>query len=137
VQRYLAKLSGPLLDRLDLVVNVGRMTFDALNAGPTEEPSAAVAGRVATCRDRQQRRYGGAWLTNAGIPAVAVRQFCAPDRAGTELLATAFERLRLSNRAHDRILRVARTIADLEGAVGVRAPHIAEAVQFCGAEVLG
>jgi magnesium chelatase family protein len=137
VQRYLSKLSGPLLDRLDLVVNVGRMTYDELNAGPVEEPSAAVAARVAACRDRQQRRYGGAWLTNAGIPAIAVRQFCAPDRAGAELLATAFERLRLSNRAHDRILRVARTVADLEGAVGVRAPHIAEAVQFCGAEVLG
>lgn len=138
VQHYLAKLSGPLLDRIDLVVHVGRMSYEELTAAAGAESSAAVAARVAACRMVQQNRFDGSpWLTNAALPGPAVRQFCAPDRDGARLLSAAFERLRLSNRAHDRILRVARTIADLEGATRVGAPHIAEAIQFCGAEVLG
>lgn len=138
VQHYWAKLSGPLLDRIDLVVHVGRMSYEELTAAAGAESSAAVAARVAACRTVQQNRFDGSpWLTNAALPGPAVRQFCAPDRDGARLLSAAFERLRLSNRAHDRILRVARTIADLEGATRVGAPHIAEAIQFCGAEVLG
>ncbi|MGE5561308.1 MAG: YifB family Mg chelatase-like AAA ATPase [Chloroflexota bacterium] len=137
VQRYLSKLSGALLDRIDLVVNVGRMAYADLTSASPEEPSSVVATRVRACRTAQRERFGGsAWLTNAAIPGPAVRQFCPTDRPAAAMLASAFDHLRLSNRAHDRILRVARTIADLAGEPVLLAPHVAEAIQFCSAVVL-
>lgn len=137
LRRYLGKLSGPLLDRLDLVVSVGRMSYDDLTGDAAGEPSRVVAARIAVARAAQAERYGGSWLTNAALPRASVRQFCAPEHAAAQLLASAFERLHLTNRAHDRILRVARTIADLSGAGCVGTEAVAEAIQFCGAGTLG
>ena len=132
VQRYLAKISGPLLDRIDLHVEVSPVPFDDLRRTDDAEPSAAVRARVMAARDRQAERLageGGAHC-NAQMTAPQVRRHCALDAAGASLLKTALTRLGLSARAHDRILKVARTIADLDEADAVGAAHVAEAVQY-------
>lgn len=132
VQRYLAKVSGPLLDRIDLHVDVAPVPFDDLRRGADAEPSASVRARVEAARARQTARLAGesGAACNAQMTAPQVRRHCALDDAGQALLKTAIQRLGLSARAHDRILKVARTIADLDGADAVGAAHVAEAVQY-------
>lgn len=132
VQRYLAKVSGPLLDRIDLHVEVTPVPFEALSRREDAEPSAAVRARVVEARERQAERFRGlaGRYCNADLTAPEVRRWCRPDAAGQGLLEAALTRLGLSARAHDRILKVARTIADLAGAAAVEAPHVAEAVQY-------
>jgi magnesium chelatase family protein len=127
VEAYAGRLSGPLLDRIDLHVEVPLLRYDEL-AGAGGEPSDAVAARVLAARQRQTRR-GGA---NADLPPARLREVAAPDAEGGRLMAAAVDRFRLSGRAHDRLLRVARTMADLEGADSVGVPHLAEALQFRG-----
>jgi magnesium chelatase family protein len=129
-QRYLAKVSGPLLDRIDLHVEVTPVPFEALNRREDAEPSAAVRQRVVAARDRQLNRFGVPGFTNAQMASREVREHCRLDAAGQGLLKSALTRLGLSARAHDRILKVARTIADLEGANSVGVAHLAEAVQY-------
>ena len=127
LRSYRGRISGPLLDRIDLHVDVSALPYDEM-AGPPGEASSAVAARVREARARQadRARDTGAF-TNADLHA-------QPDAGGIRLLAAAMDRLGLTGRGHDRILRVARTLADLEGIADVAARHVAEALQFrrCG-----
>ena len=133
VQRYLSRISGPLLDRIDLHVEVAPVPFEDLRRAADAEPSSAVRARVVAARERQTLRVAGeaqAPTCNAGLTAPQVRRHCALDAAGQSLLQSALTRLGLSARAHDRILKVARTIADLAAEPAIRAEHVAEAVQY-------
>jgi magnesium chelatase family protein len=126
--QYRRRISGPLLDRIDLHVDVPPVPPALLGTGaPSRPTSEEVRARVARARAVQLER-GGAW--NARLRGGALRRTCTPDAAGRELLHAAVEKLGLSARAHDKVLRVARTLADLEGAAGVRAAHVAEAIQY-------
>ena len=138
VDRYLAKLSGPLLDRIDLQVEVGRIPFDEIVAAQAAECSAAIRERVMRARAAQRMRFSGApFACNGEVPAPLVRRHCALDDAGSALLKTACTARRLSARAFDRIARVARTIADIAGAERITAEHVAEAIGYRSLERLG
>jgi magnesium chelatase family protein len=131
LERYRRRISGPLLDRLDLHVDVPAVPASALPAAGSAEPSRVVRDRVVAARRRQAERRGrGGARVNARLKGAALRRACAVDEEGRRLLSAAVERLGLSARAHDRILRVARTIADLEGSDAIRTAHLAEAVQY-------
>jgi magnesium chelatase family protein len=136
VERYRGRISGPLLDRIDVVVEVRRPAYAEL-AQPRTAPntsSAAVRARVAAARRLQHARASAAGIVaprpNAALAAREVERLCQPDAAGERLLAAAFDRLGLSPRARERILKVARTIADLDGAQTVGVAHVAEAIQY-------
>ena len=128
---YQAKVSGPLLDRIDLHVEVAAVSAADLVLPPPSEGSAEVAARVAAARAIQTERYqGGAARTNAEAEGETLQAHCTPDDAGRALLAQAAEAMRLSARSYTRILRVARTIADLAGAETVNRIHVAEALSY-------
>lgn len=129
VHRYQARVSGPLLDRIDLHVHVPPVDLTAMDQEAPGEPSAIVAARVEAARRRQGARLG-AGRTNACASLAELAIMGRPDAEGRKLLLRAVERLALSARGYDRVLRVARTLADLEGSEGVCAPHIAEALQY-------
>jgi magnesium chelatase family protein len=134
VARYLGKLSGPLLDRIDLHVSVSRVSFDDLVLHEPAESSSAIRRRVAAARKIQQSRFGnGQCSTNAAIAAADVRRFCTLDGDALTLVEHAVSQGKLSARAFDRIARVARTIADLAGAEQIARPHVAEALVYRGA----
>ena len=126
IARYRGKLSGPLLDRIDLLLEVPMLPVADLQAAPAGEASAAVRERVARCRQLQLARQG---KPNAGLAGAEIDAFCQPDAAGSKLLQSAIERLGLSARGYHRILKVARTIADMNAAPTVGAAHVAEAIQ--------
>jgi magnesium chelatase family protein len=126
IQRYLGKISGPLLDRIDIHVEVPAVAFKELREGPAAESSADIRARVERARGRQQERG----FYNSRMPTRLIRKHCALNDAGERTLEMAVRRLGLSARAHDRILKVGRTIADLDGSDTVSAKHIAEAVQY-------
>jgi magnesium chelatase family protein len=128
---YQGRVSGPLLDRIDLHVEVAALPYAEIT-GPPGEGSAAVSARVAAARRRQLTRGAGASSCNADLGGAQLRTVAAPDGGGRRLLETAMERLGLTGRGHDRVLRVARTLADLEGAEYLSAAHVAEALQFRG-----
>lgn len=132
VRRYRARLSGPLMDRLDLHVDVPPVPVrDLGDQGPPAEPSSAIRARVVSARQRQRTRYlREGYHSNAQLRAKQTQTYCALDRAGRQLLEQAMTRLKLSARAHGRILRVARTIADLAGSDEIHPMHVAEAVQY-------
>ncbi|TCP32851.1 magnesium chelatase family protein [Sphingomonas sp. BK235] len=128
---YQARVSGPLLDRIDLHVEVGAVTAAELAMPPAGEGSAEVAARVAAARDVQRARYAGAGLrTNAELDGDLLDRFATPDEAGRGLLAEAAATLRLSARGYTRVLRTSRTIADLAGAGQVGRAHVAEALSY-------
>lgn len=131
IERYRSRVSGPLLDRIDLHVEVPAVTLKELRSGPGET-TAMVAARVAAARAIQLARFGPERGTpiNSTMGPEQLRLHCALDGAGRTLLDTAFEKLGLSARALDRVLKVARTIADLNGSDAIRASHIAEAIQY-------
>jgi magnesium chelatase family protein len=131
VERYRGRVSGPLLDRIDLHVEVPAVSLKELRSSAGES-TAAVAGRIAAARALQLERFGPSTPTpnNAAMGPEQLRRFCAVDPAGRALLDRAFERLGLSARALDRVLKVARTIADLAGSEAIRAAHLAEAIQY-------
>ncbi len=132
VQRYLSRISGPLLDRIDLHVEVVPVAFEKLSGAAPAESSAQIRERVVAARDLQARRFEKEDYIhcNAQMGSRLLRQHAQPDAAGGRLLRAAMQRLGLSARAYDRILKVARTIADLEAASSVQAVHVAEAIQY-------
>jgi magnesium chelatase family protein len=132
VQRYLSRISGPLLDRIDLHVEVVPVSFDEMTANRKTESSAEIRDRVVRARDIQAERFRNeeAIYCNAMMPSNMVKEICYVDDAGRGLLKTAMERIGLSARAYDRILKVSRTVADLSGSVEIKAEHLAEAIQY-------
>lgn len=130
VQRYHSKISGPLLDRIDLIVEVPALEYEELRQRTPGESSAEIKKRVNAARELQRQRYGNGAMYNALIGAKELREYCALDSDGDALMRSAFDRMNLSARSYDRILRVARTIADLSGGGDIRPEHIAEAVQY-------
>jgi magnesium chelatase family protein len=132
VQKYLNRISGPLLDRIDLHVEVTPVRFDELSNARTSERSEIIRNRVIDARDIQRERFGKypGIHSNAQMNARMIRNWCRIDVTGNMLLKTAMERLSLSARAYDRILKVARTIADLENAKEIETQHLAEAIQL-------
>jgi magnesium chelatase family protein len=131
VAKYHGKLSGPLRDRLDLIVHVPAVPVGAITDGPAGESSSDVRTRVCAARSAQRARYGPAGArTNADLRGRAVSIWCRPDADGRELLRRAMEKLGLSARGYDRVLKVARTVADLSASEGVSADHVAEALQY-------
>ena len=131
IHHYRHKISGPLLDRMDIFVEVTRLRYDEVAGHGTGEPSAAIAKRVAGARQRQQQRLQAAGLScNAQMAPQHIQKFCQPDAAGRDLLRHAFTRLHLSARGYDRILKVARTIADLEAEQKIQTRHLAEAISY-------
>ncbi|MBX2905355.1 MAG: YifB family Mg chelatase-like AAA ATPase [Taibaiella sp.] len=132
VQRYLNKVSGPLLDRIDLHVEVTPVPFSELSSQRTSETSDAVRERVIKAREIQAKRFGeqSGIYANAQMGSKLLKEICIINNVGQNLLKTAMERLNLSARAYDRILKVARTIADLAGSQDIRPEHLAEAIQY-------
>ena len=132
IQRYLSRLSGPLVDRIDLHVEVARVPYkDLTHRGSSEISSAKLRDQVIKARKIQEERFQGFEIRcNARMGAREVVQHCSAEPAGSRLLEAAFDRLGLSARAYHRILKVSRTIADLEGSAPIRTEHIAEAIQY-------
>ncbi len=138
VAKYVSKLSGPLLDRIDLQIELARVPFDDMARYDAGERSPQVRERVIAARLLQAHRFGDAGIVcNAEIPANALRRYCALDDAAMRLLSHASAKRQFSARALDRIARVARTIADLAGMESIRADHVAEAIQYRSLERLG
>jgi magnesium chelatase family protein len=132
VQRYLNKVSGPLLDRIDLHVEVTPVTFDEMTATRKSEDSETIRERVVTAREVQRNRFKDLEQihSNAMMPSQMVKEICQISDSGRTLLKTAMERLGLSARAYDRILKVSRTIADLADSQEIKIEHLAEAIQY-------
>jgi magnesium chelatase family protein len=131
IQRYRARISGPLLDRIDIHIEVPALKYRDLTDRLEGETSAAIAARVAGSREVQKERFAGTKVRcNAQMTPRMIRKYCEPDAAGARMLELVTDRLGLSARSFTRILKVARTIADLEGAAGVKENHISEAIQY-------
>jgi magnesium chelatase family protein len=131
VQHYWSKLSGPLLDRIDLHVEVPRLKNEELAAQPDGEPSKVIRERVAKARQVQQERFKGTeTFCNARMTPKQMKEFCVLDREAEGLLKSAILHLQLSGRAYDRIVKVSRTIADLDNSEAIQSRHIAEATQY-------
>ena len=131
ISRYLSRISGPLLDRMDLHVDVLPVDFEKLSGTERAERSADIRARTNAARRIQQERFSGTGVScNAKMTPAQQREFCALDAKGAALLRGAFDRLGLSARAYDRIVRVARTIADLDASGNIRAEHVAEAISY-------
>jgi len=131
VNRYRSRISGPLLDRIDIQIEVPAVKYRELTDRSEGESSAEIVGRVEKARDFQLERFKGTKVhCNAQMTSRLIRKFCEPDAAGNRLLEVVTEKLGLSARAYTRILKVARTIADLEGVEQIRDQHVAEAIQY-------
>ena len=137
VEQYMRRISGPLLDRIDMHIEVPSVEYEAMRRREKPESSETVRQRVNAAREIQKRRFAGAEVScNAYMTPSMVGRYCALDEAGDRLMKGAFDRLGLTGRSHDRILRMARTIADLEGAESISAAHLAEAIQFRSSGIL-
>ena len=131
IQQYQQRVSGPMRDRLDLVVHLPRLPVRLLTSDEPGEPSSSVRARVEAARERQLTRYAGASpRTTAPSTAAASATSARPTADALDLLASAADRFQLSARAHERILRVARTVADLDGSPTITDDHVAEALAF-------
>ena len=131
VRRYHSKISGPLLDRIDLIVEVPALDYEELSRRSSAERSADIKKRVNAAREIQRRRFGGdGTMCNAHIGSREMSEICALDAEGEALMHAAFDSMGLSARSYDRILRVARTIADLDGQERISPEHVAEAIQY-------
>jgi magnesium chelatase family protein len=128
----LSRISGPLLDRIDIHIEIVPVPFEKLAELRDAEKSANIRDRVIKARELQEKRfekYNGIYC-NAQMTSRLLRKYAQPDKSGSEILKNAMQRLNLSARAYDRILKVSRTIADLEGSENVLAHHIAEAINY-------
>ena len=131
VAAYRGRISGPLLDRIDIVVEVPAVAFEDLRTRGEAEPSSAVKARVNAARAIQHRRYGeSSGMCNARMGPAEIRSFCGLSEECAGLMKNAFETLGLTARSYDRILKVARTVADLDGSQEIQTQHIAEAIQY-------
>ena len=131
VLNYRSRISGPLLDRIDIIVEVPAVPFEDLRSRAEAEPSAAVKARVNAARKLQHRRFGeSGGMCNARMGPNELRYHCKLDAESAQLMKDAFEAFNLTARSYDRILKVARTIADLDGSIAITADHIAEAIQY-------
>lgn len=127
----MAKLSGPLLDRIDIHIEVPSVSFDELHAPPNGEPSSVIRERVKNARETQRRRFWGTRMfCNAHMNPREIKDYCAMDETTRDMLRSGLERLGLSARAYDRVIKVARTIADLAQSEAIRPEHVCEAVQY-------
>ena len=136
VQAYRSRISGPLLDRIDIIIEVPAVPYDDLRRRTEAEPSSAIKQRVDDARQRQTQRYGeNSGLCNARMGPSELRNFCQLDEETSDMLKQAFEVMGLTARSHDRILKVARTIADLEGSENIQMHHVAEAIQYRNVDV--
>lgn len=131
------RVSGPLLDRIDMHVEVPSVEYEAMRRKEQPETSAEVRQRVNAAREIQKQRFAGTEVScNAYMTPAMLGKYCVPDAAGEKLMKGAFDRLGLTGRRHDRILRMARTIADLEGSENIEAAHLAEAIQYRSSNLL-
>ena len=137
VEKYVQKISGPLLDRIDLHVNVPSVEYEAMRRKTKPESSAQVKARVDAARAIQAQRFQGTNIPcNAQMPPAMIGTFCQLDARCEALMRSAFERMGLTSRSHDRVLRVARTIADLDGAEQIGVEHLSEAIQYRNTDIL-
>src|ERR1700686_870473 len=132
IQRYVSKISGPLIDRIDIHIEVPAVKYKELRGTGATEESAVVRERVLRARERQTKRFTGEKkvFSNAQMPPKLIRKYCAISDEGEKMLENAISRLGLSARAHDRILKVARTIADLDASESLETRHLGEAIQY-------
>ncbi|MBI4725971.1 ATP-binding protein, partial [candidate division TA06 bacterium] len=132
IQKYLSRVSGPLLDRIDIHIEVPALKYQELSQKEPGEPSAVIQKRVDLARQLQLDRYHGRRhiYCNAHMQTKDIRKYCGIDAGSEELLRTAISKFGFSARAYDRILKVSRTIADLDGAEDISATHISEAIQY-------
>jgi magnesium chelatase family protein len=132
IQRYVSKISGPLIDRIDIHIEVPAVKYKELRGAVATEDSASVRERVLRARARQTERFAGEKkiFANAQMPPKLIRKYCAISDDGEKMLENAITRLGLSARAHDRILKVSRTIADLDESAALETRHLAEAIQY-------
>ena len=132
IQKYMAKISGPLLDRIDIHIEVPAVKVAELSQKRPGESSESIRGRVIEARDRQAKRFFGmdGLYANADMQSGEIHEYCRIDTDGEQLLKMAMTKLGLSARAYDRILKVARTIADLGRSDEIRPEHLGEAIQY-------
>ena len=131
VDKYLSRVSGPLLDRMDIQVEVAPLEYSDLTSQQEEESSARVRERICKARAIQEERFKGTETTcNAGMTAAQMRQYCTLSEEASKKMAAAFDKMGLSGRAYDRILKVSRTIADLNGSEQIESRHLMEALQY-------
>ena len=133
VTRYQKRISGPMLDRIDIHIEVPRVDFEKLSDSRRGESSETIRARVEAARQKQRERFAGlnnGVMTNADMRVAEVRQFCELDEAGQQLVKAAMTQLQLSARAYHRILKLARTITDLAGEERILSSHLAEALQY-------
>ena len=131
VKKYLSKVSGPMLDRIDLHIEVKPVEYEKLDANLKRETSEEIKKRVNKARKIQLERYAGLQIySNAELSPCQIEEFCALDEKGKKVLEGAFNKFGLSVRAHDKILKIARTIADLENCSNIKSKHVAEAIQY-------
>ena len=131
MQRYMSKISGPLLDRIDIHIEVQKVEFNQLSDKRKGENSLTIRDRVLKAREIQAERYAELEINyNAQMGPKEIEAYCALDESSMTLIKNAMEKLNLSARAYDRILKVSRTIADLEESQNIQPPHVAEAIQY-------
>jgi magnesium chelatase family protein len=132
IQKYMAKISGPMLDRIDIHIEVPPVKYKELSSAEEGEKSKEIRERVIAARELQYIRFGPFPMihSNADMGTNEIRMFCALDKEGTDLLKLAMSKLGLSARAYDRILKVSRTIADIDGSENILSKHISEAIQY-------
>jgi magnesium chelatase family protein len=131
IKRYTSKISGPLLDRIDIHIEVPSVEYKELSSETGGEPSNKIRQRVEQARQVQLGRFKDSQtFFNAGMNTKQLRQYCQLDDASKQIMALAIDKMGLSARAHDRILKVSRTIADLDGLESLTAEHVAEAIQY-------
>jgi len=131
VSRYQKRISGPLMDRIDIHVEVPRVEYDKLSDDRLGEPSSAIRERVEAAREVQRKRFGESRMTcNADMGVAEVRELFVVEAEGRSLLRSAMQQLGMSARPYHRILELSRTIADLEGAANIATHHLAEAIQY-------